>query len=63
MKMIIKTLECFAPYMVRNVQFGKMHLCWSRSAALEWLACYDAEDFGTTEVFGFTGNLIASKYA
>jgi hypothetical protein len=55
---IKNSLECLAPYMVRNAHFGKLHLCWTRKAALEWMACYDAADFGTTELFGFNGELI-----
>jgi hypothetical protein len=54
------SLDCLAPYTVINGQFGKCHFCWTYRAALEWLACYDAE-FGATYVLNFNGEQVARK--
>lgn len=55
------TIAEFAPFAVINSACGKTHYCWSYKAALEWLACYDAGNFGTTWVFNFFDKPIACK--
>jgi hypothetical protein len=37
------------------------HFCWKWKAAMEWLACYDVEQFDSTAVYDFNGELIAMK--
>lgn len=59
---IRNSIDCLAPYTVYNYTFGKAHYSWTRRAALEWLACYAAEDFGTTVILDFNGSLIAAKF-
>jgi len=57
----VESVNCLAPYTVRNAHFKVMHHAWSYSAAMEWLQCYDARKFGATHIYNFNGELIAYK--
>ncbi len=60
-KQLQLTVNEFAPYAVVNKEMGVTHFAWSYKAALQWLACYDAGNFGPSFVFGFTGRVVAAK--
>jgi hypothetical protein len=60
---IIDSVNCLAPYTVRNAHFKVVHSAWSYDAAIEWLKCYDARKFGATHIYDFNGELIAYKGA
>lgn len=60
---VLESLYMLAPYTVRNVEFGKCHYCWTYADALEWLAAYDARDFGVTNIHDWNGEIIAYKAA
>jgi hypothetical protein len=60
---IINSVNCLAPYTVRNSHFKVMHHAWSYDAAMEWLKCYDARKFGATHIYDFNGELVAYKAA
>lgn len=58
---IRNSFDCLAPYTVYNVEMRKEHFCWSLKEVFDWLACYDAESFGITEVRNFNGEVVAAK--
>lgn len=58
---IVNSINCFAPYTVQNVDINKPHYAWTWNGAMQWVKCYDSDNFGTTGVFNFNGELIASK--
>jgi hypothetical protein len=34
------TIDLLAPYAVRNSAFNKVHFCWTKRQAHEWVAAY-----------------------
>lgn len=60
---VIDSIDCLAPYTIRNAHFNVMHHAWTYESAMEWLKCYDARQFGATHVYNFNGELIAYKGA
>lgn len=57
----VNSLNTVAPYTVVNEEFKKEHYVWTWNAAMEWVACYDAQAFGSTGVFNFNGEVAAIK--
>lgn len=55
---IVKKL---ALYTVVNYTTGGVHYCFTVKDVMEWLACYDADAFSATFVYGFNNQLLSVK--